>query len=140
MILAAGGNGNNFDDPLTWINFGVLGLVIVGAILGFIWFKPSVEKVLEERDRLVAEKEKLAEQRDAMATVLQERLLPVVGDFISTTRALLPILQEIQQLQQLTPLLHELMRQQDDLIRRGDLRDRQAEPRAQRRRNRPTDN
>lgn len=132
MIVAAD-TGNSFSDPLTWVNFGVLGLVLVGAILGFIWFKPSVDKVLEERDRLVAERDKLADQRDAMAQVLQDRLLPVVGDFISTTRALLPVLQDIQQLQHLTPLLHELMRVQDELIRRGESRGRQTPPRSQRR-------
>lgn len=109
-ILAA--DNSTFTDPVTWINFGALGLILLGLITGWLWTKPSVDRLTAEKDRAVSEKEKADAQRDAMAQVLQDRLLPVVGDFISTTRALLPVLQDIQQLHQLTPALQELVRQQ----------------------------
>lgn len=95
MSGADNNTGSSFSDPLTWINFGVLGLLVVGAVLGYIYFKPSVDRLIEERDRLLAERDKLADQRDAMANVLQEKLLPIVGDFITTTRALLPLLEAL---------------------------------------------
>jgi hypothetical protein len=106
-------DGSPLTDPATWVNFGVLGLVFLAMISGFIWTKPSVQKILEERDRVVKEREKAEEQRDAMAQVLQEKLLPVIGDFISTTRTLIPILQQLQALQTMTPVLQELVRAEE---------------------------
>jgi hypothetical protein len=106
--LAAEGGG--LTDVTTWVNFGVLGLVFLGVMTGWIWAKPSVDRLIEERDRAIREREKADAQRDAMAQVLQERLLPVVGDFINTTRALMPVLQQIQALQQMIPILQELIR------------------------------
>lgn len=91
------------------MNFGVLGLVVLSLITGWLWTKPSVDRLEKERDRAIAEREKAEAQRDAMAQVLQERLLPVVGDFINTTRSLLPILQQLQQLQQMIPILQQFL-------------------------------
>lgn len=110
MYVSAAGDTPALTDVTTWVNFGVLGLVVVGLLTGWFWTKPSVDKLLEERDRAIKEREHADAQRDAMAQVLQERLLPVVGDFITTTRALLPVLQQFQQLQQMIPILQELIR------------------------------
>ncbi|MET9262420.1 hypothetical protein [Amycolatopsis sp. NPDC004079] len=103
-------DSNQLTDVTTWVNFGVLGLVVLSLITGWIWTKPSVDKLIEERDRAIKQREKADAQRDAMAQVLQERLLPVVGDFITTTRALMPVLQQLQALQQMIPILQELIR------------------------------
>lgn len=103
-------DSGTLTDVTTWVNFGVLGLVFLGVMTGWIWAKPSVDKLIEERDRALKEREKADAQRDAMAQVLQEKLLPVVGDFINTTRALMPVLQQIQTLQQMIPILQELIR------------------------------
>lgn len=103
------------SDVTTWVNFGVLGIIVLALITGWLWTKPSVEKLIEERDRVVREREKADAQRDAMAQVLQERLLPVIGDFISTTRALLPVLQQLQALQAMIPLLQELIRAEESV-------------------------
>ena len=106
------------SDPLgdisTYVNFGVLGLVVLSLLTGWLWTKPSVDRLEKERDRLIAERDKAEEQRDAMAQVLEDRLLPVVGDFISTTKTLLPILAQLQQLQQMMPLLQQLVQQGGD--------------------------
>lgn len=110
MDVSVAADAPALTDVTTWVNFGVLGLVVVGLLTGWFWTKPSVDRLLEERDRALREKEKADAQRDAMAQVLQEKLLPVVGDFITTTRALLPVLQQFQQLQQMIPILQELIR------------------------------
>ena len=94
MLLAAADTSAP-TDWVTWVNFGALGAVLISAFFGFVWFKPSIDALIEERNRALAERDKAVEQRDAMAQVLQDRLLPVVGDFITTTRALLPILQDV---------------------------------------------
>jgi hypothetical protein len=101
----------DFGDISSFVNFGVLGLVVLSLITGWLWTKPSVDRLEKERDRAIAEREKAEAQRDAMAQVLQERLLPVVGDFITTTRSLLPILQQLQQLQQMIPILQQFLQQ-----------------------------
>ncbi|MFD6068921.1 hypothetical protein [Amycolatopsis lurida] len=100
-------------DPTAYLNFGVLGLLVVSLLTGWLWTRPSVDRLTEEKQRAIAEKDRAEAQRDAMAQVLQDRLLPVVSDFITTTKALMPLLQEIQQLQQMVPLLHEIARTGD---------------------------
>lgn len=92
-ILAA---DPSFTDVQTWVNFGVLGLVVLGLITGQLWTRPSVDRLVAEKERAIAEKDKAEAQRDAMALLLQDRLLPVVADFVITTRALLPVLQQLQ--------------------------------------------
>lgn len=109
----ADSSGFSFD-PSYLLNFGVLGIVVIALITGWLWVKPSVDRLIEERDRLIQERDKTIAQRDAMADVLQDKLLPVVGDFISTTRTLIPILQQIQQLQQMIPVLQDLVRRMDE--------------------------
>lgn len=105
-----GAESSGLDSVTTWVNFGVLGLVVLSLITGWLYTKPSVDKIMEERDRVIREREKSDAQRDAMANILQEKLLPVVGDFIATTRALLPVLQQLQQLQAMIPILQDLIR------------------------------
>lgn len=109
-MMYAAAEGGTLTDVTTWVNFGVLGLVFLAIMTGWLWPKTSVDRLIEERDRAIKEREKADAQRDAMAQVLQERLLPVVGDFINTTRALMPVLQQIQALQQMIPILQELIR------------------------------
>lgn len=115
MYTSAAGDTPALTDVTTWVNFGVLGLVVVGLLTGWVWTKPSVDKLLEERDRALEERKKADAQRDAMATVLQDKLLPVVGDFITTTRALMPVLQQFQQMQQMIPILQELVRASEEI-------------------------
>lgn len=100
-------------DVTTYLDFGVLGLIVLSLISGFLWTKPSVDRLTEDKMRAIKDKERAEAQRDEMARVLQDRLLPVVGDFVTTTRALVPVLQQLQQLQQLQsliPILQELVR------------------------------
>lgn len=39
-------------DLSDWLQFGVLGLVLVGILTGWLWAKPAVERLLAENDRL----------------------------------------------------------------------------------------
>lgn len=126
-------------DPTQLVNFGVLGIIIALAAIGWIWFKPGIDKITEEKDRAIAEREKAEAQRDAMAQVLQEKLLPVVGDFITTTRTLLPILQQIQQLQQMIPILQQLIQGGDYEAPPKQKQQRRQPPAADRGRDRRTD-
>lgn len=82
-------------DPLGWVNYGVMGLLIAAAISGVIYFRPSVSDLKGERDRALAERDKADDQRDAMASTFQKELLPVLTKFLTTTEALLPLLQRM---------------------------------------------
>ena len=94
MIVAAG-DPSNFADPINWIQWGVLGLVVLGFLTGWIHPRSTIERVEKERDRLLAERDKADDQRDAMAETFQKELLPVLTKFLTTTEALLPLLQRM---------------------------------------------
>jgi len=106
--------GDSLSTAITpWLNLGVTGLVILSLLTGWLWTRPSVDKLQQDKERALADKEKAEAQRDAMAAVLQDRLLPVISEFLATTRTLLPVLQQLQVLQQLLPTLQELARAGD---------------------------
>lgn len=90
------GSGSGFADPLTWVNFGVLGLVVLGLLTGWIWSKPAAERMTQERDRLIQERDRAQAQRDAAADVMQEKLIPVTAELLIAMKALLPLLDRLQ--------------------------------------------
>lgn len=93
------------------LNYGVLGLVLLAAVFGFVQFKPAVERLLAakdevlaakdqqisqlqaERDRAIAERDEAEEQRDAALAVSQDKIVPLLTEFVGTTQALLPLMQ-----------------------------------------------
>lgn len=78
-----------------YMNYGVLGLVFVAILCGWIWSKPAVDRLLAERDRLILEKQRAEEQRDAALSIAQEQIVPLLTTFVTTTQTLIPLLQEI---------------------------------------------
>ena len=48
-----------------------------------------------ERDRLILEKQKAEDQRDAALSIAQDQLVPLLTTFVSTTETLIPLLQAI---------------------------------------------
>lgn len=78
-----------------FLNYGVLGVLVLAIFFGWVWPRPSVERLIAERDRLILEKEKAEEQRDAAIAIAQEKIVPLLTTFVSTTQTLIPLLQEI---------------------------------------------
>lgn len=64
---------------LNWAQFGVLGLVVAGALFGWIWFKPAVDDLkstlAECRTDLREAREDLKRQGD----IMREILVPAVA-------------------------------------------------------------
>lgn len=64
---------------LNWAQFGVLGLVVAGALFGWIWFKPAVDDLkstlAECRGDLREAREDLKRQGD----IMREILVPAVA-------------------------------------------------------------
>lgn len=95
-MLSAAETPTGSVDPISLvIGYGPLGAIIVLGIFGYIYLKPSVTDLKAERDRALAERDKANTQRDAMAETFQTQLLPVLTKFLTTTEALLPLLQRM---------------------------------------------
>lgn len=82
-------------DFAGWLNYGVMGLLILGLVTGLFWVKPSVDRLKEEVAAAVARAEKADTQRDAMAETFQKEMLPALVKFLATSEALLPLLQRL---------------------------------------------
>lgn len=102
------GAGSDIFDPTQWINFGVTGVVIIALVFGWLWAKPSVDQIKEsnkvEREQsaatLAAERaraEKAEAQRDEAFQIAQEKILPLLNQFVNTTSVLMPLLQDLVQ-------------------------------------------
>lgn len=95
MFTWAAESTAEYTDPLNWVQWGVLGLVVIGFLTGWIYPRSTIDRVERERERLLAERDKADAQRDAMAETFQKELLPVLTKFLTTTEALLPLLQRM---------------------------------------------
>lgn len=74
-------------NPITLIDYGVLGVVIVAILLGYLWPKPSVERLIED-------KQKAEEQRDAANKVLTEQVMPALVEATNIMSSLRPIIED----------------------------------------------
>lgn len=68
--------------------YGIPGLVIAALLVGLLWAKPAV-------DRLLRDKEKAEAQRDELLRVYEEKMLPALADSIVVTRDLKPVIQDM---------------------------------------------
>lgn len=73
MIAQATGGGAGLD-PTSLIQFGILGVILGLAMLGFVSFKPEV-------DRLVKDKAKVEDQRDALVATYQTETIPALARY-----------------------------------------------------------
>lgn len=48
-------------DPVEWLQYGVLGLVLIAILTGWLWAKPAVDRILAANDRLRDERSKQTE-------------------------------------------------------------------------------
>jgi hypothetical protein len=88
-ILAQTEPVNDSPDLFSYIlQYGFPGVVIVSMLVGLIWAKPAV-------DRLIKDKEKAEAQRDDLLRVYEEKMLPALTDSITITRDLKPVIQDV---------------------------------------------
>lgn len=86
MLLAqdAGGSGS----PLDFLQYGVLGLIIIALLLGWLWAKPAV-------DGLIKRAEQAERQRDDLLKVYEERIMPTLIESTKVTEAMRPVMEEV---------------------------------------------
>ncbi len=87
------------DSPLEFVQYGALGLVIVALLLGWLWARPAVERViagLEARVvQITEDKERAEAQRDALIVTMQDKVLPVLAQTSQVNEAMKPVLTEV---------------------------------------------
>lgn len=82
-------DGSGTSDIISELfQYGIPGLVIAALLVGLLWAKPAV-------DRLLRDKEKAENQRDELLRVYEEKMLPALADSIVITRDLKPVIQEV---------------------------------------------
>lgn len=78
------------NDPgsvvLQWVQYGVLGGVVVCMMFGLLVPKPTL-------DRVLADKQRAEDQRDALTASFQSTVIPALVEFNRTAETLLPLLQ-----------------------------------------------
>lgn len=84
-------------DPTNWINFGVTGVVIVSIVFGWLWAKPAVDELKRQAESDRQRAEKAEAQRDEAFQIAQDKIVPLLGQFVDTTRTLMPLLQDVVQ-------------------------------------------
>lgn len=89
LAQAESPSGSGTTDIVTMLfQYGIPGLVIAALLVGLLWAKPSV-------DRLIKDKEKAEAQRDDLLRIYEEKMLPALTDSIVVTRDLKPVIQEV---------------------------------------------
>lgn len=82
-------------DPVSsLVQYGVLGLVVVALLLGWLWPKPSVEQMRRDKEAAEARAVRAEQQRDELARELQSAL-PVMTETAAACRRMLPLLEDL---------------------------------------------
>lgn len=71
LLLAQAAPGS---EVTTWIQYGVLGLVVVGLLTGWLWPKPAVDRLLSENRECREEQSKQIEALIAEVHALRNDL------------------------------------------------------------------
>lgn len=99
-ILAQAEPTSNSPDLVGFLlQYGIPGFVIAALLLGLLWAKPAVDRVIRDKDsviaQLIADKDKAERQRDELLRVYEEKMLPALTDSIVVTRDLKPVIQDV---------------------------------------------
>ncbi len=86
--------GDVLQLALAVVNAGVLGLVFFLFVTGRLHSDSEVGRLTKEIERLVTEKAHAEAQRDEAVRAAQEKLVPLLVNFVSVTSVLIPLLQQ----------------------------------------------
>lgn len=73
ILAQAASSASSGQGIFEFIQYGVLGLVVVGLLLGWIWAKPAVQRLIED-------KEKAENQRDTLIQTYETQVIPLLRD------------------------------------------------------------
>jgi hypothetical protein len=72
-MFSADGSGGEAIPGLSYLSSTALGIIILLALFGWVWFKPAVEEIKASRDR--AER-----QRDDLIKTYEDEIIPVLRE------------------------------------------------------------
>lgn len=75
---------------MDFVQYGVLGLVIVSLLLGWLWAKPAVDQLRKDYERVL-------QQRDDLFRVMEDKVVPALFESNAITTALKPVMEEVVQ-------------------------------------------
>lgn len=75
-------------SPLDFVQYGVLGLVLVALLLGWLWAKPAVDQLRKDYDRVV-------KQRDDLFRTMDDKVVPALLESNQITSALKPVMEDV---------------------------------------------
>lgn len=52
------------------IQYGALGVVLIGLLLGWLWPRPAVDRLLQDKDRVIAERDRMIAEHTARIDTL----------------------------------------------------------------------
>jgi uncharacterized membrane protein len=92
VILIAEGSGGESIPGLQYLSQTVLGIIVLLALFGWVWFKPAVEELKERAARAERQRDDLLKTYEAeIIPVLREvqgQMLPLLGSISQTLRDL----------------------------------------------------
>lgn len=83
--LGGGATTASSGGVVEYIQYGVLGLVVVGFLVGFIWARPAV-------NQLIKDKEAAERQRDQLIDTYEKKVIPLLQE---VDEKLLPAMSEV---------------------------------------------
>lgn len=75
------------------IQYGVLGVVVLLFIFGYIHSKADYERLMAEKDRAVEEKNRAEASREEFIQFYNDKLMPMLSQWQHNVEALLPVMQ-----------------------------------------------
>lgn len=87
LLLFAAEQASQSQDILQYFQYGAMGLIVIGFLVGYIWPKPAV-------DRLIKDKEKAEEQVTLLVKTYEEKVIPMLQE---VDDKLLPAMGEVAQ-------------------------------------------
>lgn len=73
-----------------YIQYGVLGLVVVGFLVGFIWAKPAVDRLIKDKEAAEHQRDQLIETYEKQVIPLlqgvEEKMLPAISEMVQAVR------------------------------------------------------
>lgn len=87
--------GGATDPILDFVQYGVLGLIIVALLLGWLWAKPAVQQIIKDKERADERADRAESQRDELLKQYEEKVLPVIGENTRASQQLSPLLEEV---------------------------------------------
>jgi hypothetical protein len=87
--------GGATDPILDFVQYGVLGLIIIALLLGWLWAKPAVMQIIRDKERADERADRAEAQRDELLKQYEEKVLPVIGENTRAARQLSPLLEEV---------------------------------------------